>query len=294
MTVTTTGMVHIAAAQVVIGAPDQHLDELACAQHYGRSWFEDEAPQHTVRLDAFLIDRYPVTNAQFATFTAATGYRTAAERRGFGLVYGETYWLPQPGACWRHPGGPHDVIDDRMDHPVVHVDHADATAYAHWAGKRLPTEAEWEYAAHGTTWRSWPWGNTWEPDNALTCDSIHAPGADFPQWRAWWARHFARQGTVPGTSPVGTRSPAGDSPFGVGDMAGHVGEWTADRYELYDPQRAYEPIYHAAAHRYRAMRGGGWMHFRHQTRTTERFTTDPAYSNHAIGFRCASTALTGS
>ncbi|MEW1660775.1 SUMF1/EgtB/PvdO family nonheme iron enzyme [Streptomyces sp. NPDC093707] len=288
MTITDIrAMVRIPAATVAIGAPEHHLDSLVGAQHYGRSWFEDESPQQMVSIKAYLLDRYPVTNAQFADFVAATGYRTAAERRGFGLVYGENYWISQPGACWRCPGGPHDDIHARMNHPVVHVDYADAAAFAHWADKRLPTEAEWEYAAHGPAWRCWPWGDTWDPQRAVTCDSPRVPVADFAQWRIWWKAHYTRHGTTPGTVPVGTRSPGGDSPFGVADMAGHVSEWTASPYQLYDPTRAYEPIYHAAAGRYRTIRGGGWMHFRYQTRTTERFTTDPAYSNHAIGFRCA-------
>ncbi|BDH10528.1 formylglycine-generating enzyme family protein [Streptomyces hygroscopicus] len=280
-------MITIPEATVLIGAPEEHLDALVPEQHYGRPWFEDESPQHPVTVKAFLLDRHPVTNAQFREFTDATGYCTAAERRGFGLVYGERYWLEHPGANWRHPGGSHDNAEARPEHPVVHVDHADASAYAQWAGKRLPTEPEWEYAAHGTSWRAWPWGNIWDPAQTVCADQTGAPVGDLAQWRAWWETHYAKYGTVPGTAAVGSDAPAGGSPLGISDMAGNVSEWTSDTYKLYDPARTYEPIYHAAAERYRVVRGGGWMHFRYQIRTTERFTAEPSYSNHALGFRCA-------
>lgn len=284
-------MIAMPAASVVIGAPEEHLDALAVNQHYARSWFEDESPQRRVAIEAFLIDRHPVTNAAFSRFVSATGYRTAAERRGFGSVYGSSYWQEMAGADWMHPGGTEDSVSGRLDHPVVHVDHADATAYARWAGKRLPTETEWEYAAHGPVWRTWPWGDSWDPERAV-CARASA-GADLKQWRAWWDKHFAVHGTRPGTGGVGGRSPAGDSPFGVSDLAGNVSEWTADHYRLYDESRSYEPIYHAAAARYRAVRGGGWMHLRQQMRTTERFAAAPDYSNHALGFRCAADSNPG-
>ncbi|MFJ4917252.1 formylglycine-generating enzyme family protein [Streptomyces sp. NPDC088726] len=263
-------------------------------QHYGRSWFEDESPQHTVTVPAFHLDRNPVTNKEFARFTAATGYRTAAEIRGTGAVYGGDYWQMLPGANWHHPGGPGDDADSRPDHPVVHVDHHDATAYARWAGKRLPTEAEWEYAAHGTGWRPWPWGTTWDATRALCAESRADGQLDgLTNWRRYWNDHFAQHGTRPGTEPVGTRSPFGDSPLGASDMAGNVSQWTSSAYELYDPARTYDRMYHAAAGRYMAVRGGGWMHLRFQVRTTERFAAAPDYSNHALGFRCARAAPQG-
>ncbi|SEO89527.1 formylglycine-generating enzyme family protein [Actinacidiphila rubida] len=281
------GMVDIPAGTVVIGSPEDHLDDVTNGQQYGRSWFEDESPQHPVDVGGFWLDRHPVTNAAYARFTEATGYRTAAEERGAGAVYADSYWQMLPGASWRHPGGPHDSVTERTDHPVVHVDHADATAYARWAGKRLPTEAEWEYAAHGPQWRPWPWGSTWDPARAVCAGYQGSPIDDLAGWGDWWKGHFAEHGTVPGTAPIGARSPAGDSPFGVGEMAGNVSEWTAAPYRLYDPARSYDPMYHAAVGRYITVRGGGWMHLRHQCRTTERFAAAPGYSNHTLGFRCA-------
>ncbi|WUW19310.1 formylglycine-generating enzyme family protein [Streptomyces sp. NBC_01463] len=284
----TSDMIAVPAATVLVGAPESHLDDLAAQQSYGRSWFEDESPQHPVSIPAFHIDRHPVTNEAFARFAEATGYRTAAEVRGTGAVYGSSYWQMLAGANWRHPAGPGDDAGSRPDHPVVHVDHADATAYAQWAGKRLPTEAEWEYAAHGPDWRFWPWGTAWDASRAM-CAESHAAGRlnDLAHWRNWWKDHYARHGTRPGTAAVGTHSPAGDSPLGACDMAGNVAQWTSSTYTLYDPTRTYDEMYHAAAGRYLAVRGGGWMHLRYQIRTTERIAAAPDYSNHALGFRCA-------
>ncbi len=136
-------MIHIPGGLVSIGSPERHLDVLPELQHFDRAWFEDEAPQHDRTIHTFWIDAHPVTNAQFAEFVAATNYVTAAEQRGYGLVYGLRYWQKESGACWRRPGGATDSIAQRPDHPVVHVDHDDAASYARWAGTRLPTEAEW-------------------------------------------------------------------------------------------------------------------------------------------------------
>ncbi|MGH3242894.1 MAG: formylglycine-generating enzyme family protein, partial [Spirillospora sp.] len=281
-------MIAVPAGTVRLGTPEAALDALAGQQAYPRSWFEDESPQHPVELAAFWIDAHPVTNAAFTAFTEATGHRTAAEIRGSSLVYGPGYWQETPGACWRHPGGIGDRIDDRMDHPVVHVDYADARAYAAWADRRLPTEAEWEHAAHGPDWRPWPWGTTWDRGRVNCAEHQAArPLGDLGEWKTWWTERYARHGTVPATTPVTAFSPAGDSPFGMSDMAGNVAEWTATRYCLYDPGRRYDPLYHAATGRYQVVRGGGWMNLRHQLRTSERFAIDPAYASHATGFRCA-------
>jgi formylglycine-generating enzyme len=281
-------LVAIGPGEVWLGSPEKHLDEIAADQHYPRVWFEDECPQHIVEVSSFSIDRCPVTNAAFAAFIDASGYVTTAEEKGFGLVYGADYWTERTGASWRHPAGPHDTIDDRPDHPVVHVTHADAAAYAEWAGMRLPTEVEWEYAAHGPTWNCWPWGDEWDMARANSSEYwARTPIADFTAWRAWWSDQHERHGGVPATLPVGTFSPEGDSPFGVADMAGNVAEWTSTRYHMYSKDQAYDPVYMTASNRYMVVRGGGWMNFRYQVRTSERIACHPAYANFAIGFRCA-------
>jgi formylglycine-generating enzyme len=282
-------MIAIPAADVCVGSPERHLDDLAVAQHYERDWFEDEAPQHTVRVDRFWIDSHLVTNAEFTEFAADTGYVTVAERRGFGLVYGESYWEEVPEVCWRHPGGRADTVQDRLDHPVVHVAYQDAAAYAEWAGKRLPTEAEWEYAAHGPQWRCWPWGDRWDPSLANCAEYWSGSRISNPDdWRTWWTQYWKTSGGRPATTSVGSFSPLGDSVFGVADMAGNVSEWVDSAYSLYDPSRSYLPNYEMAVGRYRVIRSGSWMNFRYQLRTSERFAADPRYSNLSIGFRCAS------
>lgn len=282
-------MIRIPSGPVFIGSPDEHLDQVAADQHHTRAWFEDESPQHTVQTRAFWIDRLPVTNVEFAGFADATRYVTAAERRGFGLVYGARYWETLPGACWRSPVPGEDVLAARGGHPVVHIDSRDAAAYAAWAGKRLPTEAEWEYAAHGPRWTPWPWGTQWDPALANTAEywAGHAI-SDLGEWRAWWDGWHADHGPLPATTPAGSRSPAGDSPFGVADMAGNAAEWTASLYTAYDPGRAYDAGFEAAMRQeYRVVRGGSWKHFRYQVRTSERIACPPDYSSFETGFRCA-------
>lgn len=280
--------VSLPGGQVDIGAPEAHLDTISTQQAYSRAWFADEAPQHVVTVDAIHLDRAPVTNAQFAAFAAATGHVTAAERRGTGLIYDAAYWTMQPAACWRQPAPGIDAVTERPEHPVVHVDYDDATTYARWAGKRLPTEAEWEYAAHGPHWRAWPWSSDWDPDLANTAEYWAGSIGSINEWRSWWARRVARRGTGPATLPVGLFSPHGDSPLGVADMCGNVAEWTASPYHPYSPSRTYDPAFTAAMRRgYRVVRGGSWKHFRLQTRTTERIACVPYYSNFEIGFRCA-------
>ena len=132
------GMVYVPAGEFVMGST-------------GR---KDEEPVRRVSVDAFYIDQYPVTNAQFKAFVDATRYRTLAEDIGKADVPGaERHWQIVTGAYWKAPEGSGSTIEDRMDHPVIHMAHQDAVAYCRWAGKRLPTEAEWEKACRGTAGR---------------------------------------------------------------------------------------------------------------------------------------------
>lgn len=281
-------MIAIAAATAQIGSPENHLDSVAAAQHYRRAWFEDETPQHQVEFESFALDRTPVTNAEFAQFVEATGHVTSAQRRGYILVYGSAYWTTLDGLDWRHPHPDIDAVTDRPHHPVVHIDHRDATSYAAWAGKRLPTEAEWEYAAHGPNWRPWPWGHEWNEAFANTAEywagaTIH----DLDTWKTWWHDHYRASGPAPATTDVG-RFCAGASPLGLLDMAGNITEWTASAYHLYAHPDHYDPVFHTAAeHGYISVRGGSWKSFRWQTRTSERIAVHPGYAAPDLGFRCA-------
>ncbi|WP_027008263.1 formylglycine-generating enzyme family protein [Conexibacter woesei] len=218
-------------------APDTYM--MGSDDHY-----PEEAPARPVTVTrAFRIDRAPVTNRRFAAFARATGHVTVAERapdpadfpdapvenlRAGSLVFTGTagpvdlrhidqWWTWTLGASWRHPEGPGSALTGRMDHPVVHVAHEDAAAYAAWAGARLPTEAEWELAARGgLVGATYVWGDEpEEPDGARRANYWHG---DFP-WRA--ARGY---GT---TSAVGSFPANG---FGLHDMAGNVWEWTDDWY----------------------------------------------------------------
>ncbi|MCC5846356.1 MAG: formylglycine-generating enzyme family protein [Verrucomicrobia bacterium] len=214
--------------------------------------FPNEGPVHRVRVDAFYMDTHPVTNAQFARFVEETDYKTVAERpvdweemksqlppgtpkppdevlapgtvvfrptRGpVDLRRMNAWWHWTPGATWQHPEGPESSIEDRMDHPVVQVAWEDAAAYAAWAGKRLPTEAEWEFAARGgLEGVRYAWGNEERPDGKIMVNRWHG---DFP-WR-----NTAEDGYA-GTSPVGSFPANG---YGLHDMGGNVWNWCADVY----------------------------------------------------------------
>lgn len=204
--------------------------------------YPEETPEHRVAVDGFLIDRHPVTNDEYAAFVDATGHGTVAERspdpaeypgadpallvaasavftppaHRVALTNAYQWWSLVPGADWRHPRGPGSSLDGLGDHPVVHVAWPDVAAYADWAGKALPTEAEWEYAARGgTDGTEYAWGdeltpggrhlaNVWQGDFPLVNDT-----ADGYAW----------------TSPVGAFEANG---YGLSDMIGNVWEWTAD------------------------------------------------------------------
>jgi len=205
--------------------------------------YPEEAPAHRVQVDGFWIDRHEVTNERFAAFVEATGYVTVAERPldpaaypgappenlvagslVFTLTSGPVdlrhlsqWWTWTPGASWRHPEGPGSDVSDRAQHPVVHVAHEDARAYAAWAGAALPTEAEWEYAARGgLEGAAFTWGDEQRPGGRAMANTWDGP--DFP-WRS-----TAEDGWVR-TSPVGLFPANG---YGLYDMAGNVWEWTDD------------------------------------------------------------------
>lgn len=226
----TTGMVRIPSGEFWMGSDRPDMD--------------DATPVHRVYVDGFWMDRTLVTNDQFAAFVAATGYVTVAERqpdpRAFpgakpeDLAPGSVvftppshavelddalvWWRYVKGANWRHPEGPASDIEGRGNHPVVQVAWEDAAAYAKWAGKRLPTEAEFEYAARGGLDRQpYVWGQEFKPGGKFQANTFQG---HFPD------TNTAEDGFV-GTSPVGSFPPNG---YGLSDMAGNVWEWCADWY----------------------------------------------------------------
>lgn len=288
-------MVPVPGGWFLQGSPPWMLDWLdAEAQSFPREWFVDETPQFEVALEPFLIDRCPVTVAEFRDFVTDTGYQTDAERSGFGMVYGPRFWEERRGASWRRPTGVDRGNDDVDDHPVVHISWNDACAYAQWARKRLPTEAEWELAARGFEYRIWPWGNTWDRQKANTAEFHAGPLADRESWWAWWKTVCATRGGEPLTTSVGAFADCASSPFGCCDMAGGVYEWVSTPSFLYDEATECDPAQRMTTGRYRGIRGGSWMNFRYQVRCSERMYGNPnGWSNFAVGFRCAQDTYQG-
>jgi sulfatase modifying factor 1 len=214
----------------------------------------DEYPEHRIFLNAFYMDAYEVTNGRYLDFIKATGHRLPEHPRDKKL----TLWKGST------------VSDTFKDHPVVNVDWVDADAYCSWAGKRLPTEAEWERAARGITGRRFPWGDV-EPTRTL---------ANYlNQWR-----------NGAGLEPVGNHQ-QGASPEGVYDLQGNVWEWVSD---WYDP-RYYEkgPIRNPKGPMEgtrKVIRGSGWESEAPLLRSAHRLSSDPTNRNHSLGFRCAADA----
>ncbi len=285
----------------------------------------DETPAHPVQVSGFWMDKTEVTNAEFAAFVDATGYITTAEKpvdweelktqlppgtpkpsdemlQPASMVFTMTsgtvdlnnylnWWRFVPGADWRHPQGPGSSVDSIMDHPVVQVSWDDAVAYCKWAGKKLPTEAEWEFAARGNDANAlYPWGN----DN------------DLSQHANTWTGQFPNQNTAADgfirTAPVGSYAP---NTFGLFDMAGNVWEWCSDWYRAdyyqtcfqtgsitdpsgpgkpFDPGQPYNLV--------RVKRGGSFLcneNYCSSYRITARMSTSYDTGQDHSGFRCVMT-----
>jgi serine/threonine protein kinase len=247
-------MVLIPAGDFIQGSSDAEIDAAIqmCDRAYGdhcphaRAWFTDETPRRTVYLDAFYIDRWEVSNRQFLSFVAATGYRTDAEKKG----------EAQTWQTFNTPG--------HESHPAVWISWNDANAYCQWAGKRLPTEAEWEKAARGTGGYIWAWGSSWETGRANTSDG--GPG----------------RVTAVGSYPTGA------SPYDVMDMTGNVWEWVADWYApnwyTSSPMRNPGSPPQGVS---RVLRGGSFRNPPWEVRAVHRHSGGPDGYAPDHGFRCA-------
>ena len=283
--------------------------------------YPEERPAHPVAVDPFWIDEVPVTNRQFADFVAATGYVTSAERppdpadypgadpellspaslvfeppsAGVALRHFTQWWDYRSDADWRHPLGPGSSLDGLDDHPVVHIAFEDAQAYATWAGKALPTEAEWEFAARGgLDRREYAWGDEFMPGGV-------------PQANTWQGEFPTHNSMIDGhmrTSPV--RSfPA--NPFGLFDMIGNVWEWTADYFADHHPEAplktccaprnprgatrddSYDPAMPAIRIARKVLKGGSHLcapNYCRRYRPAARHAQPVDTSTSHVGFRC--------
>jgi formylglycine-generating enzyme len=306
------GMVWIPGGEFSMGAADPRG-----AADGGPDALADARPIHRVRVDGFWMDRTEVTNAQFAAFVRATGYVTVAERTPTAadipgaaredLVAGSVvfaapdgavplsdsrrWWRYEPGASWRHPFGPGSDIAGRDDYPVVHVAYPDAAAYAAWAGKRLPTEAEFEFAARGgLAGRRYAWGDELRPAGRFMANTFqgHFPDEDSrgDGWR--------------GLAPVAKFPP---NRYGLHDIAGNVWEWCSDWYrpDTYatlaslgrvaenprGPDSSLDPAEPGVAKR--VQRGGSFLcssQFCARYLVGSRGRGEPSTGSSHLGFRC--------
>jgi formylglycine-generating enzyme required for sulfatase activity len=264
-------MVVLAAREFTMGSPD------SCT-----AADRDERPAHRVRVQAVLLDRHEVTNAQFARFVEATSYRTDAEREGVGCAVQGIGWSQVRGADWRHPEGPGSTIEGRASHPVVLVSWNDAAAYAAWAGRRLPTEAEFESALRaGNEGERYPWGDAASPDGRPGNYPDAALRRSLPSWSAVEGYDDGAERTA----PVASFEP---NAFGLYDVSGNVWEWCSDFYDakFYRDSPAADPRGPATG-RTRVARGGAWSETGRYLACAFRNQFLPHYRASLLGFRCA-------
>ncbi|KAG9332649.1 hypothetical protein JZ751_014747 [Albula glossodonta] len=257
---------------------------------------DGEGPQRRVHVDQFYMDVHEVSNQDFQKFVNATGHVTEAEKFGDSFVFegllseavksqisqavaAAPWWLPVRGADWSHPEGPDSNIADRMDHPVLHVSWSDATAYCTWAGKRLPTEAEWEYACRGgLSDRLYPWGN-----------NLHPKGQHYANlWQGEFPTYNTGEDGYTKTSPVMSFPANG---YGLYNMVGNAWEWTSDWWNVHHTtDELHNPKGPETGHD-RVKKGGSYMcHksycYRYRCAARSQNTPDSSASN--LGFRCIS------
>ena len=261
---------------------------------------DGEGPAHEVELPSFSISRFAVTNAQFATFVQATGYRTEAERFGWSFVFAPflpddfpatrgvlnaPWWRQIEGGDWAHPEGPHSGIGERSDHPVVHVSWNDACAFCAWVDARLPSEAEWEHAARGgLVGCRFPWGEELEPGGEHRMNVFQG---SFPVQNT-------RADGYAGTAPVDAFEPNG---YGLYQMTGNVWEWTADWFsQTYYRESPRQDPQGPEGGSARVMRGGSYLchaSYCNRYRVDARSSNTPDSSAGNVGFRVARSEVRG-
>ncbi len=259
---------------------------------------DGEGPVRQVTLTGFYISKYAVANEQFAEFAHQTGYRTEAQRFGWSFVFrnhvsglrrgpampGTPWWVRVDGADWRHPEGPDSSILDRPHHPAVHLSWNDAQAYCEWAGYRLPTEAEWEYAARGgLDQKTYPWGDELTPAGRHMCNI----------WQGTFPDTDLGEDGFTAAAPVGSFEPNG---FGLYNSVGNTWEWCGDYFDPFwhiqatslDP--AGPPVGAMPPLGPRVMKGGSYLcheSYCWRYRNAARTGSAPDTSTGHIGFRVA-------
>lgn len=258
---------------------------------------DGEGPVRTVTLSPFRIDRYPVTNQDFTIFIEETGYQTEAERFGWSFVFwahlpkerfhelvedtvaSAPWWCKVRGATWRSPEGPGSGVADRSQHPVVHVSWNDAQAYCRWSGQRLPTEAEWEYAARGgLKQKLYPWGDKLRPDGGHLCNI----------WQGEFPKVDTGEDGYKGTCPVDAFPPNG---FGLFSVTGNTWEWCADWFDTaFHRTSGHENPKGPEKGTSRVIKGGSFLchkSYCNRYRVAARSSNTPDSTTSHTSFRCA-------
>ncbi len=260
-------MVQIPAGSFVMGSNDG---------------YENEKPTHRVYVNAFYLDKYEVTVAQFKMFVDARGYKTDAEKAGSSSIWNGKEWKDVAGIHWLHDAEGKLIGRERMNLPVIHVSWNDAVAYAKWAGKRLPTEAEWEYAARGGAKNyNYGWGNSAPSGKKGANIADESSSQKLNSSKTW--KDFNDGYVYP--SPVGSFAP---SEFGLYDMTGNVWEWCSDWYDrnYYASSPKTNPIGPASGQT-RVLRGGAWGSEPTDVRCARRAAYEASKRTNLFGFRCA-------
>lgn len=251
---------------------------------------DGEGPTRNVNVNSFYIDRYAVTNEEFYTFIKETGYKTEAEQYGFSFVFhlfllnnypgriqqvqGTSWWFAVADSNWYQPEGIGSTITNRMDHPVIHVSWNDAKEFSNWAGKRLPTEMEWEYAARGgLNQKKYPWGDDLTPNDEHHCNI----------WQGSFPEKNTKEDGYVGTAPAVSYPPNG---YGLYNTSGNVWEWCEENFETNEINKNGSNNGDVS----KVMRGGSYLchhSYCNRYRVAARSSNTSNSSTGNLGFRCA-------